>query len=353
MQEPDRIETEVALDVPTGYREAARLDVYLARALINASRSKVQRGIRQGRVTVNGEPITRVSYPVQAGDHIVCTILRSPPIVAEPQDIPLDIVFEDDWLIVVNKPAGMVVHPAYGNRDGTLVNALLYHVGASPLSMDDLSNDDYEDPDPGLSRVNATPAHPDDPSIRPGIVHRLDKDTSGLLVVAKDDVTHAELAKQFAERTTGREYVAIIWGVPDPPTGRIDAPIGRDPRDRKRMSVVARGGKAAATNYEVTRAYRDAAMVRFRLESGRTHQIRVHAAHVGHPVVGDATYGGCDLKRRVLSRSRRAFYRNLLDHLPRQALHAHLLEFLHPHTGERVRFQCDLPPDMRQAQDRL
>lgn len=354
MSEPERIETEAVIDVPSGYREGARLDVYLTRAILNASRSKVQRGIRDGRVTVNGRVINRVSYSVQPGDRIVCRLLRPPPIVAVPQPIPLDIVYEDSWLIVVNKPAGMVVHPAYGNRDGTLVNALLHHVGSGALAVDDVVDDDDEEDDhTGLSLVNARPSRAGDPSIRPGIVHRLDKDTSGLLVVAKDNATHAHLASQFSDRTIDREYLGIVWGVPDPASGRIEAPVGRDRRDRKRMAVVVRGGKAAATHFVVERSFGDAALVRFRLETGRTHQIRVHAAHMGHPVLGDETYGGRDLKRWALSRSRRAFYQNVLRILTRQALHAYSLGFVHPETGEKCHFSSDLPEDMSVAVSRL
>ena len=353
MSESDHVETEVVVEVPTGYRESARLDVYLTRFILNATRTKVQRGIKEGRVTINGDPVTRVSHPVQAGDRIVCKVLRSPPIVAIPQDIPLDIVFEDEWLIIVDKPAGMVVHPAYGNRDGTLVNALLFHVGAEAVSVDDLVDEEDDDADTGLSVVNAIPAHPTDPSIRPGIVHRLDKDTSGLLVVAKDDVTHAHLARQFSDRTIEREYTGLVWGVPSERTGRIDKPVGRDRRDRNKMAVVSRGGKSAATNFEVVRSFPDSSVVKFRLESGRTHQIRVHAAHIGHPILGDSTYGGRDLKRKNLTKSRRAFYANILKRLPRQALHARSLGFIHPRTEERCQFTSEPPTDIREAIERL
>ncbi len=350
MSEAERIETEIEIRVPDGYSEMARLDVYLTRSILNASRSKVQRGIKDGRVSVNDSVVTRASYAVQPGDRIVCRILRSPPIVAVPQPIPLDIIFEDDWLIVVNKAAGMVVHPAYGNRDGTLVNALLHHVGASAVSLDEEAN---EDEDAGLSLVNAFPERPGDVSVRPGIVHRLDKDTSGLLVVAKDDVTHADLAGQFSARTIGREYVGLVWGVPDPAEGRIDRRIGRDPRDRKRMAVVRSGGKEAATTYRLLESFGDSSMISFRLETGRTHQIRVHATSVGHPILGDETYGGRDVKRWGLSRVRRATYSNILDSLTRQALHARSIHFVHPKTRELVSFESPLPGDMADAVERL
>ncbi|MBT8398854.1 MAG: RluA family pseudouridine synthase [Rhodothermia bacterium] len=348
--EPDKEEHEVNLVVPLGYREEARLDVFLTRNLLNVTRSKVQKGIKEGRVHVNGRLVTRPSHPVHAGDRIKCKVLRSPPIQAVPEEIPLDIVFEDEWLLVVNKPAGMVVHPAYGNRTGTLVNALLHYVGAGTVTIDSLEDDDG---DSGLSTGHARPASDQDPAIRPGIVHRLDKDTSGLLVVAKNDFVHAGLAKQFADRTITRDYLALVLGVPEE-SGTIQGDIGRSKRDRKKMAVrPAGGGKAAVTHFERIETYADSALVRFRLETGRTHQIRVHAASVGHPVLGDETYGGSELKRAIRSRNRRAFYKNLLKGLGRQALHARTLGFVHPVTGEAVQFECDPPAEMAGAIARL
>ena len=348
--EPEKQEFEVVIDVPEGYREDARLDVFLTRELLNATRSKVQRGIKQGRVSINGHPAVKSSQTVQAGDRIRCRILRPPSIQAAPEAIPLDVVYEDDWLMIVNKPPGMVVHPAYGSRSGTLVNALLYHVGGSTVTLESLADDDA---DAGLSTSFARPSVAQDPSIRPGIVHRLDKDTSGLIVVAKDDATHANLAHQFAERTTKRDYLGIVFRVP-PADGMIEGAIGRDRRDRKKMAVVDPGrGKAAVTHFEKVEAFSDSALVRFRLETGRTHQIRVHAASRGHPLLGDELYGGRDLKRLIPSRTRRAFYRNLIARLDRQALHARSLGFVHPATGEQVRFEADLPDDMRLALEHL
>lgn len=348
--EPDKEEHVVNLVVPSGYREEARLDVFLTRKLLNATRSKVQKGIKEGRVQINGRRVTRPSHSVHAGDRIECKVLRSPPIQAVPEDIPLNIVFEDEWLLVVNKPAGMVVHPAYGNRTGTLVNALLHYVGAGIVSIDSLEDDDD---DPGLSTAHARPTGDGDPAIRPGIVHRLDKDTSGLLVVAKDDFVHAGLAKQFAERTITREYLAIVLGVPEV-SGRIEGDIGRSKRDRKKMAVVRPGdGKSAVTHYETIESFADSALVRFRLETGRTHQIRVHAASLGHPVLGDETYGGTDFKRAIHSRHRRAFYRNVVKGLGRHALHARSLGFVHPVTSEVMRFECAPPTEMASAITRL
>lgn len=349
-----RIEQIVTLEVPRGYEEGTRLDLYLARFLPNVSRTKVQRGINEGFVMVNDEVVDKSSYNVQAEDVIICTLLRPPPIEAQPEPIPLDIIYEDDDLIIVNKSAGMVVHPAYGNRTGTLVNALLHHVGSMPIDVDSDDEDDLDDDAVGLSTVNALPQIQGDPAIRPGIVHRLDKDTSGLLVVAKNDRTHRELARQFAERTIERRYLAILWGVPDPPTGRVETDLGRDPRDRKRMAVVPAGsGKSAVTHYELIEPLSYTSVCAFRLETGRTHQIRVHAQHMNHPVFGDETYGGCAIRYGPAGGSRKAFFRNLFDRLNRQALHAETLGFRHPGTGQKVSFQADPPGDMQRVIERL
>lgn len=347
--EPDKVETRIELAVPTGYQENERLDVYLTRFIPNVSRSKVQQGIRDGRVAVNGQVVRRPSHPLQAGDRLVCRVLKPPPVRAEPEPIALDIIYEDEHLIVVNKPAGIVVHPAYGNRTGTLVNALLYHVGGGAVSFED--NEDPEDEDVGLSVVNAAPVATGDVSIRPGIVHRLDKDTSGLLVVAKSDLVHRGLAHQFFERSIQRHYVALVRGTPDDTSGRIDTLLARDPRDRKRMAVVEQGrGKRAITHFEVEERFDVGAMLTFRLETGRTHQIRVHAAHIGHPILADATYGGDRLTGTGPARSR---LKQVLRVLPRQALHAASLGFVHPLTEEFVYFEAKMPGDMTAALDVL
>jgi 23S rRNA pseudouridine1911/1915/1917 synthase len=353
--EPEKEETVVTFEVPPGYAEAARLDVYLTRFLPNATRAKVQRGIREGRVSVGESVITKPSHIVQAGDRIVCHILRTPPLAVEPEAIPLDVVYEDAHLIVLDKPAGMVVHPAYGNRTGTLVNALLYHVGGGTITLDDDADEAaLDDEDVGLSTVNAAPRFPADVAVRPGIVHRLDKDTTGLMVVAKDDVTHVGLARQFEARTIQRRYLALAWGVPDPAAGRIDAAVGRDPRDRKRMAVVPpEKGKHAVTHYETVEALAFTSLLQFRLETGRTHQIRVHARHIGHPLLGDATYGGQGIGAGPNTTRRRALFANLFSSLRRQALHAHTLGFVHPRTREVLHFTADLPADMQYVLDRL
>jgi len=339
--------TTITLQVPDGYHEDGRLDKYITRFVQNASRTKVQKSIDAGLVEVNGTVVTKAAHTVEAGDTIVCTIRRPPPPQALPEDIPLNVVFEDDYLLVVNKPAGMVVHPAHGHRSGTLVNALLHHVGGQALEVAALDDpDDLDDDDIGLSVTNALPTRAGDPSVRPGIVHRLDKDTSGLLVVAKDDVTHRGLAKQFQEHTTRRQYLAIVWGVPSPPAGKVEETLGRDPRDRKRMAVVSgERGKHAITHYRTEEAFAHTALLQFQLETGRTHQIRVHAEHLRHPVFGDETYGGTAIRYGSTGRSRRAFIERLLTTLNRQALHAQTLGFTHPRTEASVDFSVDPPDD--------
>ncbi len=357
----EKQETLVVFDVPPGYTAEQRLDVYITDKLPNASRSKVQRGIKDGHVTVNGTVQTKVSTPVVAGDHIECRLQRPPPIEARPEAIPLDIVYEDDALLVVNKQADLVVHPAYGNRTGTLVNALLHHVGGGSLSFED-EDEEPEDEDPsagsgqaiGLSTATAAPRYDGDVTVRPGIVHRLDKGTTGLLVVAKTDTAHAALARQFMDRTIRRRYLAIVWGVPDPPTGIIDTFLGRDPRDRRKMAVVAEErGKHAVTHYERIEAQQHTALVQFRLETGRTHQIRVHALHLGHPLLGDPIYDGQPIRYGADTGKRRAFFRNLFEAMPRQALHAATLGFVHPTTGEVMDFDAPLPDDMQFVLGRL
>lgn len=362
MNEPDKQPTEFRFDVPAGYQGGERLDVYLTGFLLNATRARVQKGIKEGVVVVNDEVVRKPSRVVLAGDVIVCTLMKPPPMDILPEDIPLEVHFEDDHLLVINKPAGMVVHPAYGHRTGTLVHAVLHHIGAGPILADSLrdrdpdddSDEDDDSDGDGLSTVNLAPRFEGDVALRPGIVHRLDKDTSGLLVVAKHNEVHAGLARQFAERTTRRRYNAIIWGVPDPGKGTIETDLARDVRDRRKMATVEAGkGKRAITHYQVIEPFGYTALAEFRLETGRTHQIRVHAAHIAHPILADPVYGGDRIRYGRDEGQRRAFYGNLFKALSRQALHARSLGFKHPMTGKDMDFEVDLPEDMELVLERL
>ncbi len=305
------------LVVPRG-KKPERLDVYITAHVENATRSKVQRAIREGAVLVNGRP-SRASHPVTPGETIQITLPRPPPLVAAPENIPLDIVYEDDALLVVNKPAGMVTHPAYGNYTGTLVNALLHHCRSLSAASD---------------------------TLRPGIVHRLDKDTSGLMVVAKTDEAHAALARQFAARTIRREYVAIAWGIFREPGGFIDAPLGRSAADRKKIAVTP-SGKRAATAYEVITRFEYLSLVRLKLLTGRTHQIRVHLAHIHHPVFGDPTYNGRRIMYGPGTQRQKHEVEHLLSLMPRQALHARTIGFVHPGSKNEMLLESDLPRDMQ------
>ncbi len=295
-----------------------RLDQFITRSVENASRSKVKALVEAGGVVINGRLVTKAGRLVLPGDFVVCTVPKPPPPEVVPEDIPLDIVYEDDAIIIVNKPAGMVTHPAFANYSGTLVNALLYHTR-------ELSTERGEE--------------------RAGILHRLDKDTSGLLAVAKTDLAHQHISRQFAAHDIEREYQALVWGSMPQRRGRISAPLARHPSDRKKMAVVE-GGKEAATKWEVLRDFGFMSHVSLRLETGRTHQIRVHMASVRHPVFGDPTYGG----RRILYGTVTSRFKQLINELliilPRQALHARTLGFNHPVTREMVRFECPLPEDI-------
>ncbi len=307
---------EIEIIVPPG-KKKERLDVFLTHHVENATRNKVQRAIEEGVVLVDGKTV-RSSHPVSPGETIHITLPKPPPQKALPENIPLDILHEDDDLIVVNKPAGMVTHPAYGNHTGTLVNALLYHCNR-------------------LSTLNGT--------TRPGIVHRLDKDTSGLMVVAKTDSAHAQLAKQFASRTITREYWAIVWGVFKDATGVVDAGLGRSKSDRKKMAVV-KNGKHAITEYTVLKEFEYLSLIKLKLRTGRTHQIRVHLAHINHPVFGDPTYHGRQIVAGSGSSRQKAEVNQLLKLINRQALHAKTLGFLHPTTRKAVFFDSPIPADI-------
>ncbi len=299
--------------------ERARLDKFLALALPDMSRNRLKGLIENGQVRVGGETIAEPAYRVKPGEEIELTVPEASVDEAPaPQAMALDVRYEDKDLIVVNKPAGLVVHPAAGNFDNTLVNGLVAHCGAS-LS--------------GIGGVR-----------RPGIVHRLDKDTSGLLVVAKNDAAHAGLASQFEAHSLDRVYLALVWGSPLPPQGSIEGNIGRSPRNRKKMAVVPRG-KPARTHYTVQRNLGPSACIlECRLETGRTHQIRVHCAHIGHSVIGDPLYGGRNPGRRAtLPPAVLATVRSF----NRQALHAHVIGFDHPLREERIHLTSEIPHDIR------
>ena len=292
--------------------EGTRLDAYLASQIEGWSRARLQHLIADEEVLVNGKP-AKPSYKLHSSDEIEVELVDSPATTFVPENIPLDIIYEDAALIVVNKPAGLVVHPAAGNQSGTLANALAYH---------------FEN----LSTIGGT--------VRPGIVHRIDKDTSGLLVVAKTELAHENLADQFRARTVFKSYLALVHGVVERDTGRIDQPLARDPRNRTRMAIV-RGGRSALTFYRVQHRYDRFTLLGVEIKTGRTHQVRVHLASVKHPVVGDEVYGGGrdntvrDPKIRVEIRK-----------LGRHFLHAAELGFRHPISGAELRFKAPLPADL-------
>ena len=299
-----------------------RVDKFLVARIEKSSRNRIQQAAEAGCILVNGKAV-KSNYRVKPFD-VVSIVMDRPryelEIIAE--DIPLDIVYEDKHLLVVNKPAGLVVHPGHGNYHGTLVNALAYHFRDNP---------DYDVNDPRL-----------------GLVHRIDKDTSGLLVVAKTPDAKTALGKQFFNKTTKREYVAVVWGVPTPAIGRIEGNIGRSLKDRLQMAVFPDGdyGKHAVTHYEVIEQFGYVSVVKCRLETGRTHQIRVHMKHIGHPLLNDARYGGDEILRGTTSAKYRQFVNNCFAICPRQALHARTLGFVHPETGEEMFFSAPVPSDM-------
>lgn len=347
--EPDRILTVRELIVEPG-QKPERIDRWLTHKIAGATRNKVQEAIGAEAVTVNGTP-TRANYKVKPGDLIRLELMKPPPIELVPQDIPLEILYEDDDVLVVNKPAGMVTHPGFGNRDGTLVNAVLYHVGGQLPGVDSTGgsrtwSDDEEDNEEVDAAADSLSAEAFDyDAVRPGIVHRLDKDTSGVMIVAKTSVAKTRLGEQFADRTIRREYRAIAWGVFSEESGSIEGNIARDPRDRKKFAVSNRDGKYALTYFDVVERFEFATYLAFRLATGRTHQIRVHASHVGHPLIGDTTYGGDSV--RYIGMGGKAPGNRALSAIARQALHARTLGFRHPVSGEYMEFAADLPEDMK------
>jgi 23S rRNA pseudouridine1911/1915/1917 synthase len=295
-----------------------RLDRVLALHMPDFSRMRLKRLIESGHVRCGGAVLRDPSRRVRCGQNFVVMLPEAEAATPAPQPIALEVRYEDAHLIVIDKPAGLVVHPAPGNPDGTLVNALLAHCGA------------------GLAGIGGVR--------RPGIVHRLDKDTSGLIVVAKTEAAHQALVRDFAQRSIDRAYAAFVWGVPQPPFGEIVGDIGRNPANRKKMAVVAGGrGRPAVTRYRLERAFGSAAaLVECRLATGRTHQIRVHLAHKGHPLIGDPLYGA----RAGRAAARSGPTANRIAHFPRQALHARRLGFRHPAGGGRLEFDSPLPADL-------
>ena len=294
----------------------ARLDRALTALFPERSRSSLARLIEDGHVRIDDRPALKASERVAAGQNVRVLFPPATPARLESQDIPLEVLHEDDEIAVINKPPGLVVHPAAGHAEGTLVNALLFHVR-------------------GLSGVGG--------EARPGIVHRLDKDTSGVMVIAKHDAAHRALTAAWGTPRVRKEYLALVYGAPPLSRGTVDAPIGRDPRDRKRMAVVA-GGRAAITDYEIAEHRRYVSLLHCTLRSGRTHQIRVHLKHLGHPIVGDPLYSGPQWRGIPDKRVQRA-----LASLRRQALHAWRITFPHPSSGERVTFEAPLAKDIEEV----
>ena len=300
-----------------------RADKYLGKVCADFSRSRLQGLIADGQVLLNGKVLSTASLKTEEGDVFSVSIPEAVPCEPQPEDIPLDVVYEDDDVIVINKPAGLVVHPGAGNWSGTLVNALLHHCGDS------------------LSGIGGV--------VRPGIVHRLDKDTSGLIMVAKNDYSHQHLSEQLADRSLSRVYNTIVFGVPMPIKGAVDRAIGRHRHNRLKMSVMSNAPREARTHYLVLENFSEAvSLVECKLESGRTHQIRVHMEAIGHPVLGDTLYGV--QQTALISNLKKGGYsyeiiKNILS-LERQMLHAKEISFIHPRTEEEMTFSCDLPEDM-------
>ncbi|WP_411893655.1 RluA family pseudouridine synthase [Winogradskyella sp. A2] len=320
--EDDQLYEHHAFKVEKG-QQAVRIDKYLMNFMENVTRSKIQNAVKDGFVFVNSQPV-KASYKVKPNDYI--TVKFEHPtheqlLVAE--NIPIDVVYEDDDVLVVNKPAGMVVHPGHGNYSGTLINGLIYHIENLPNNS----------------------------SNRPGLVHRIDKDTTGLLVVAKTELAMAHLSNQFAEKTSEREYVAIVWGNVEPEEGTVEGNIGRHPKNRLQNTVYegeeAYKGKPAVTHYKVLERFGYVTLVSCRLETGRTHQIRVHMKHIGHTLFNDERYGGEKILKGTTFSKYKQFIANCFKVLPRQALHAKTLGFEHPTTGEFLRFTSEIPEDMQ------
>ncbi len=320
---------EITIEVDKG-QSSIRLDHFLVTRLPKVSRNRIQNAISAGLVLINGK-IIKPSYKISGSESI---LLRIPKVQDHseiiPEDIPLDVIYEDPDLMVINKKPGMIVHPAQGVYSGTLVNALAYYF------------QQQKDPNAPVEKE------------RFGMVHRIDKETSGLLVDAKSDFVHTHLAKQFFNHTIEREYLALVWGEPNPPQGRIEANIGRDPAHRQRQFVFADGlsGKVASTNYELVEGYYYTSLVKCKLETGRTHQIRVHMKYIGHPLFNDEKYGGDTILKGTVFNKYKQFVLNCYKLLPRFPLHARSLGFIHPVTSKKMFFELDLPDDFKLLLDK-
>ncbi|KAJ6838226.1 RNA pseudouridine synthase 2, chloroplastic [Iris pallida] len=366
----------VKLEESVSGSEKIRIDSWISSRMRGVSRARIQSSIRSGLVAVNGRTVDKVSHVIKGGDKVSCTVCELHPLRAVPEDIPLDIVYEDAHVLVVNKPSDMVVHPAPGNPNGTLVNAILHHCRLPTVACtinsrrssktegctsDDEIDDFYGD---GYL-VEESKSENTEALVRPGIVHRLDKGTSGLLVVAKDEHSHAHLAEQFKQHTIHRVYISITSGVPSPSSGRIEIPIARDPNNRIRMIAASglnssRDARYAASRYKVLEVFAGggSALVRWRLETGRTHQIRAHSKYLGTPLLGDEVYGGTKnlalslLKPRISS-SNHSQLSCMISKLQRPCLHALSLRFKHPHTGEYLQFSCPPPHDFSEVWSQL
>src|SRR3990172_6516125 len=323
-----KIQRKMLLEIPPGQTAKIRIDKYLATHVENSSRTKVKQAIDDGNVLVNGRNI-KANYIIQPNDVINITLPDAPESIdVVPENIPLEILFEDEYLMVINKPAGMVTHPAYKNYSGTLVNALLYYIGNKAGTLPTANGEEAG----GLERA--------------GIVHRLDKLTSGIIVTAKDEETQRRLSKMFTRHDIEREYWALVWGLFKQKKGIIEKSLGRDPKDRRFFAVV-KEGKHSVTEYEVIKEFDFLSLIKLKLHTGRTHQIRVHMFSIGRLVFGDPVYEGRRAHGIQLSSNLKQRIKNLLDIMPRQALHAKVLGFTHPITGEKLHFESELPHDIK------
>jgi 23S rRNA pseudouridine1911/1915/1917 synthase len=311
-------------------QSSMRLDQFIVGKFAKVSRNRIQNAIEAGLITLNGK-IVKQSYKICGSEQINIRIPKVHDVSqVSPEEIPLEIIYEDDDLMIINKAAGMIVHPAAGVRSGTLVNALAFYFGNEQTK----------------NRVGDKE--------RFGLVHRIDKETSGLLVISKNDYAHTHLSKQFFDHSIEREYIALVWGEPDPPKGRIEAFVGRDPKQRQRQFVFEEGleGKFAATHYELIESFYYTSLIKCNLETGRTHQIRIHMKYIGHPLFNDEKYDGDRIMKGTIYTKYKQFVANCYKILPRFALHARSLGFIHPVTGKKLHFEVDMPDDFKALVDK-